>query len=248
MKTCIFIGPSLGDIVIPDNVSVYPPAAMGAIFNATNAGYEIIALVDGIFGNVPAVWHKEILYAISKGCVVIGGSSMGAIRASELDIYGMIGIGIAYRLFRRGLTDDDEVCLAHAPEALNYMPISEPMINVRYTARRMKRYGVFNSKSEREFVSKMKNIFFTDRDKYATRECLREVVLPNKVEEAVKLYSDLYFNVKVFDAKLVVKSLKRAEKYTSMKCLFSFPASFHWKEHFEYKLSEIPPLIKKNIT
>ena len=246
MKTCIFIGPSRGDIVIPDDVSIYPPAAMGAIFNATIAGYEVIALVDAVFGNVPTVWHKEILYAISKGCVVIGGSSMGAIRASELDVYGMVGIGIAYRLFKRGLTDDDEVCLAHAPEDLNYMPISDPMINVRYTARRMKRYGVFDSKSELEFVSKMKNIFFTNRDKSAIKKCIKQVVSPNKVGETIKLYSDLYFNVKEFDARLVVKALKEAERYISMKCMFNFPASYHWKEHFEYKLSEIPPLVKKN--
>lgn len=242
MKTCVFIGPSSININLSRKVDIYPPAAMGSIYNAVKAGYKTIALVDGVFGNIPAVWHKEILFALSQGCTVIGGSSMGAIRASELDTYGMVGVGIAYRLFRRGLTDDDEVCLLHAPEMLNYKSLTDPMINVRYTARRMTRHGIFSSDLELIFVTRAKEIFFIDRNKEAIDSCIEQVVSRNDLKRAINLYSKLYFNVKEFDANLVLNLLEHPTKRLMPKCRFEFPFTHHWKEYFEEKVSEIPPL------
>jgi hypothetical protein len=43
-----------------------------------------------------AVGHREIISALKAGVCVVGGSSMGALRASELDSYGMIGVGRIY--------------------------------------------------------------------------------------------------------------------------------------------------------
>ena len=72
-----------------------------SVYLAAKSKYNVIGLVDAIFGNVPTVWHKEILYAIGRGCVVYGSSSAGALRAAELHAYGMYGIGLCYRLFRQ---------------------------------------------------------------------------------------------------------------------------------------------------
>jgi hypothetical protein len=78
-------------------------------------GYRTIGLIDGFFGNVPAPWHKEILYAMGRGVKVYGAASMGAIRAAELHRYGMKGAGRIFQAYRLGLlTDDDEVCVLHS--------------------------------------------------------------------------------------------------------------------------------------
>ena len=52
-------------------------------------------LIDGEFGKNLSVWHKELLYALSRPYVrrVIGAASMGAIRAADMWRYGMVGIG-----------------------------------------------------------------------------------------------------------------------------------------------------------
>jgi len=50
------------------------------------------------------------------GARVLGASSMGALRASELDIYGMEGIGLIYQAYKSGhLVSDDEVALTFDP-------------------------------------------------------------------------------------------------------------------------------------
>ena len=61
---------------------------------------------------------------------------MGALRAAELYPFGMIGIGAIFRAYReQRLHGDDEVALIHAPGALDWAPLSVPMIEVRATGR-----------------------------------------------------------------------------------------------------------------
>ncbi|TVT40867.1 hypothetical protein FNH05_23330 [Amycolatopsis rhizosphaerae] len=45
-------------------------------------------MIDGYFHHVPSVQHKEILYAQHQGLMVVGCSSMGALRAAELTDFG----------------------------------------------------------------------------------------------------------------------------------------------------------------
>ncbi|QMV13918.1 TfuA-like protein [Vibrio spartinae] len=111
-----------------------PPAKQGDIYLATHDKPKVIVLIDGYFESVPAVWHKEILYALSLGINVYGCASMGALRAAELASLGMEGFGEVFKRFHSGeLEDDDEVALVHGPAELGYPAISVPMVNIRAT-------------------------------------------------------------------------------------------------------------------
>jgi hypothetical protein len=58
---------------------------------------------------------------------------MGALRAAELDEFGMIGKGAVYQAFRDGvLEDDDEVAVVHADSTQDYAVLSEAMVNLRH--------------------------------------------------------------------------------------------------------------------
>ena len=93
-----------------------------------------IGIIDGYFSGKAAVWHKEILWALSQQIPVFGASSMGALRAAELDTFGMVGIGKVYESYAAGRTeDDDDVAVVHAPVELGSAPLSEPMVNIRAT-------------------------------------------------------------------------------------------------------------------
>lgn len=244
MKKCIFIGPSLDSLSIHQGITVYPPAAMGSIFLATQAGHRVIALVDGVFGNVPAVWHKEILFALSQGVVVIGGGSIGAIRASELYRYGMIGLGRAYRLFRHGMTDDDEVALSHLPEEFNFTPLTEPMINVRFTARRLFKAGLLDKEQEVKFITLVKKIYFANRDIARVLGCLKKVLPLATHDRAVKVYGNLRVDVKRQDAQDVLDFVHnggyKSTNPTQMK--WKFPYTCHWRNHFDRLRDEMPSL------
>ena len=80
-ETVIFAGPSRGTWALraDASVSVHPPAQQGDVYRAVVAGARTIGLVDGYFEGVPAVWHKEILFALSEGVHVLGAASMGAL-------------------------------------------------------------------------------------------------------------------------------------------------------------------------
>jgi len=135
MKVVVFLGPSLSHQEarkILNEAEYRQPAGRGDVVRATNDGADAIGLIDGVFYQQAAVSHREILYAIKKGITVMGGSSMGALRASELDGYGMVGVGKIYNWYKEGaINSDDEVALVFNPETL--APITEPLVNIRAT-------------------------------------------------------------------------------------------------------------------
>ncbi|MEZ8691477.1 hypothetical protein AB6D15_03950 [Vibrio splendidus] len=67
MSIIIFSGPTLSTTNIQSiiNADCRPPAKQGDIYLATYDQPNVIVLIDGYFESVPAVWHKEILYALS---------------------------------------------------------------------------------------------------------------------------------------------------------------------------------------
>ncbi len=139
MKGAVFLGPSMrvdeARSILP-NADYFPPAARGDVSSAAKKGYGAIGLVDGVFYQRAAVAPREILNALEGGIVVVGGSSMGALRASELDIYGMVGVGRIYRWYKDGtINSDDEVALVFHPST--FKALSEPLVNIRATLGRL---------------------------------------------------------------------------------------------------------------
>ena len=62
---------------------------------------------------------------------------MGALRAAELWEFGMVGVGAVSAAYRdNDIEDDDEVAVIHGPAELDYLPLSEAMVNVRATVER----------------------------------------------------------------------------------------------------------------
>src|SRR5258708_39401141 len=112
-----------------------PPAEQGDVYNVvTSSEPAAIGLIDGRFHDVPAVWHKEILWALHLGVRVYGAASMGALRAVELHPYGMRGTGWIFESFLDGtFEDDDEVAVSHGDQEVNFAPGSDAMVNIRRT-------------------------------------------------------------------------------------------------------------------
>jgi TfuA protein len=93
---------------------------------------------------------------------VIGASSMGALRAAELDNLGMEGAGEIYRAYREGkLVADDEVALIFEPEA--YLPLSEPLVNIRATLQRAVERAAIDDSVARVILDVARGVYFPDR-------------------------------------------------------------------------------------
>jgi hypothetical protein len=135
-STAVFLGPSLRKERAAEifDADYYPPARKGDVYRILASGVRTIVLIDGVFHSTPSVWQRELLDAISEGVVVLGASSMGALRAAELHQFGVIGYGRVFEWYRDMVIDgDDEVALWHGPEEYGYRHLSEPLVNIRYT-------------------------------------------------------------------------------------------------------------------
>src|SRR2546426_192892 len=66
MSAVIFTGPTLSavDARMVLDVDYRPPAAEGDVYRAAQGHPHLIGIIDGYFERIPAVWHKEILWAI----------------------------------------------------------------------------------------------------------------------------------------------------------------------------------------
>jgi len=163
-KIIVFLGPSLEQTAAEKILSAHylPPARRGDLLAAVHDGATIIGLIDGVFHQESAVAHREILAAIKKGVRVIGSSSMGALRAAEMDTLGMVGIGEIYRMYKSGeLESDDEVALVFDPSS--GMALSEPLINIRFTLKRAMKDGIFDAAVHDVLLASACSLFYPKR-------------------------------------------------------------------------------------
>jgi hypothetical protein len=166
MRAIIFAGPSLPPRRRPDDARFdwRPPVRQGELYRAALAHPIAIGVIDGYFEVVPTVWHKEILWAMAQGIHVFGAASIGALRAAELDTFGMRGVGQIYEAYRDGvLEDDDEVAVLHGPEELGYPPLTEAMVNIRATLAEAARQRIIASGIAAQLRDIAKRRFYKDR-------------------------------------------------------------------------------------
>jgi hypothetical protein len=163
-RIIVFLGPSLdlnsAEKILP--AEYRPPAKRGDLLRAVENGAVIIGLIDGVFHQESAVAHREILTAVKKGVRVVGASSMGALRAAEMDTLGMTGIGEVYRMYKSGeLISDDEVALVFDPET--GFSLSEPLINIRFTLREAEQQGIITPQDHAALLSAAQSVFYPQR-------------------------------------------------------------------------------------
>src|SRR5437762_10719938 len=138
MSVYVFTGPTIPpeEARFELQATYLPPAAEGDVYRVSLKRPEAIGIIDGYFQSTPAVRHKEILWAMSRGIHVFGSASMGALRAAELAAFGMEGVGTIFELYRDGvLEDDDEVAVVHGSAEVEFRAASEAMVNIRHTLR-----------------------------------------------------------------------------------------------------------------
>ena len=173
MTIVVFVGPTLSrqDIAACGDMVCLPPVAQGDVYRAAQRRPQAFGIIDGYFSGAPSVWHKEILWAMSRGIPVFGSASMGALRAAELHAFGMRGVGRIFQAFRDGeLEDDDEVAVVHGPAELGHIQVSEAMVNIRATLARAETEGVLSKSSRGALEAFGKSMFFPQRSWQALLE------------------------------------------------------------------------------
>jgi len=164
----VFLGPTLKMAEarqVADAVYL-PPAAQGSIIQAVRRHQpRAILIIDGLFQSEPAVRHKEILWALDQGIPVLGAASMGALRAAELHRFGMTGIGLIYRWYRRWHgAPDDAVAVVHTPPELGAEALTVALIDLLMTIKRAGRQGAVTAAQAALLAQAARRLNFRDRD------------------------------------------------------------------------------------
>jgi hypothetical protein len=161
----LFAGPSLyGQAPDLAGLELRPPARQGDIYRAVRDGAAAIGLIDGVFGFVPSVWHKEILFALSEGVRVLGGASLGALRAAECHSFGMEPVGHVAISYTTGIRyEDADVCLAHCPAEMDFMPLSEPLVDVEASVAALLDRELITAEQAWAWLQAARDIYFADR-------------------------------------------------------------------------------------
>lgn len=162
----VFLGPTLAvdSACALLDADYYPPARKGDVYRIMASGVKTIILIDGVFHSTPSVWQRELLDAMEDGIEVLGASSMGALRAAELHQFGMIGFGVIFEWYRDGLIDgDDEVALWHGPEEYDFRPLSEPLVNIRYTLLKAVEDNYLTRDQAQKLTEHARQVYYPDR-------------------------------------------------------------------------------------
>jgi hypothetical protein len=202
----VFVGPSLD----PEKARTIlaadyrPPAKKGDLIKLIMSLDEketVVGLIDGYFLlDYPPTPIEVYQLIVRPNTVVIGSSSIGALRAVELEKFGMIGIGKIFQLFKHGKLDaDDEVAVTFSQDL--YRLQSEAMVDIRYNLYLSLKRG-FVDKETKDAIAKIaKSIYFPFR------------TYQNIIEETIKNYPQLENNARRFEAYILRnrKSLKERD-------------------------------------
>lgn len=206
----VFGGPSLSHLPAGSRrrIELRPPARRGDLEAlAGESRPATVVLVDGLFGGAMAVTPTECRHLLDAGWRVLGASSMGALRASELWSLGMIGVGDIYTLFRLGvLRSDADVAVAYDPDGFSELTIS--LVYVRSVLSAMERRQELSALQARKFLARARAVYWCDRTwERLGREWRDGNLNARALARAIELIRDPRLDPKKTDAVLAVHSV-----------------------------------------
>ncbi|WP_415281792.1 TfuA-like protein [Candidatus Nitrososphaera sp. FF02] len=203
-RPVIFLGPSLSHEkarrILPD-ADFRPPAKKGDLLRlAASPDVSMVGLVDGVFlQDYPPTPIEVYQLARRDGVLLAGAASLGALRAVELEKFGMVGIGRVFELYKSGRLDaDDEVAVTFADGDFHLQ--SEAMVDIRYNLFLAHKKRVIGERTKKALTKTAKRTYFPRRN------------YPDIIEDAKRRYPGLA-DIDAFSAYISAnrKSLKEMD-------------------------------------
>lgn len=206
-RPTVFLGPSLPleearKILDAD---YRPPVKRGDLGHLE--GVNLVGIIDGVFLQNCSVGHREILSLLNRGVKIVGGGSMGALRAAEMQHYGMIGVGRIFEMYSRGEVEgDDEVALVFDPESME--PLSEPMVNLRCFLGEAVKAEVITLPVGEDLLRQLRAVYYPRRTIPQFLGMVERSLAPDEIKRFNRYFADNYRDIKKEDAITVLNSLK----------------------------------------
>jgi len=144
MKLLVFAGPTISSQEIGRHLDavVLPPPSQGDVLSSLERYRpQAMGIIDTAFPR--SAWVSEIHYALRSGVAVYGAGGQGALRAVELQAYGMQGFGAVFADFASGKRSDDAALLRdYVEQDGGFVATSESLVDVTATLHAAHHQGV----------------------------------------------------------------------------------------------------------
>ena len=168
IKPIVYLGPTLSreEAIKILDADYRDPAKKGDFLMLSRDSDEkkYVGFVDGVFLHDYPPSPIEVYHlATRKNVELVGASSLGALRAVELEKFGMKGIGKIFQLYKNGIINaDDEVAVTFVRES-NILQ-SEAMIDIRFNLFLAYKKGIITKQTKKRLARTAKNIYFPFRN------------------------------------------------------------------------------------
>jgi hypothetical protein len=153
---------------------IHRPIQRGDIAQAMRDGVHVVGIIDGEFQQARAVSPSELMDALRSGMRVYGSSSIGALRAVELERYGMIGVGAVFDLVKEMFGfRDDFVATTFASEGSEVRGDGLTFAGFFVNARQLVASGALSDPAAGELCEHYARLHFTQRNEAAFEHALR---------------------------------------------------------------------------
>ncbi len=185
------------------------PAKKGDFLRLAHTSDEkrYVGFIDGVFLHDYPPSPIEVYHlATRKNIELVGASSLGALRAVELEKFGMKGIGKIFQLYKNGIINaDDEVAVTFV-RGKNILQ-SEAMIDIRFNLFLAYKKGIISRQTKKRFVKVAKNIYFPFRN-YDDIITLTQKSFPSVYDELENFRNYILKNRDSLKARDAIKLLK----------------------------------------
>lgn len=207
--TVVFLGPTMPQAAARQILAAryVAPARRGDVTALLESDVRRIVLIDGLFHVVPSVWQRELLAAVDAGIEVFGASSMGALRAVELERHGVVGHGVIFGWYRDGVIEgDDEVALLHGDADSAWRALSDPLVNLRATLSAARERGILSAVEAQALATEAQQTFYHHRSVPALMTTATAMAwAPERREQVGGLLRAHYVDQKRLDAESLLR-------------------------------------------
>lgn len=204
-KPIVFAGPSLSIDQTNPLFEFRPPIRAGDLDALIGCGHPVL-ITDGLFGSAMSVTVVECLDFLQAGGMLLGCSSMGALRAADCYYNGMVGVGQVFQGYLLGYyrSDADVAVRYHVG---SYDEITLSYVHVDRIICHLTQSGHINGVEARKALAQVRSISWYER--YRDRVIDAVCTITPKIENTllVDLFNDDNFHPKKNDARLALSYL-----------------------------------------
>lgn len=204
-KPIVFTGPSLSAQQTNPLFEFRPPVQAGDLDALIGCGHPVL-ITDGLFGNAMSVTVVECLDFLQAGGMLLGCSSMGALRAADCYCNGMVGVGQVFQGYLLGYyRSDADVAVRYHASSFDEITLS--YVHVDRVIRHLTQLGQINGVEARRILAQVRSISWYERYRDRVVDAVSTITPNIGNTRLVALFNDESLHPKKNDAQLALSYL-----------------------------------------